>query len=65
MARSTQNDPQRQSAPEVERVLHDRAEIAGLRVNPIDRSIGSCTAHSEPRLPSERLLAGHERSRLG
>jgi hypothetical protein len=38
MARSTQNDPKRQSAPEVERALHDRAEIEGLRENPIDRS---------------------------
>jgi hypothetical protein len=38
MARSTQKDPRRQSAPEVESALHDRAEIEGFKENPIGRS---------------------------
>jgi hypothetical protein len=38
MARSTQNDPQRQSAPELERALHDRAEIEAFNENPIGGS---------------------------
>lgn len=37
MARSTQNDPQRQSTPDLESALHDRAEIEAFKENPIDR----------------------------
>jgi hypothetical protein len=38
MARSTQNDPRRESTPDVERALNDRAEIEGFKENPIGRS---------------------------
>jgi hypothetical protein len=38
MARSRQNDPRRESTPDAERVLDDRAEIDGLKENPIGRS---------------------------
>ena len=41
MARSTQLDPQRQSAPEVESTLHDRTELEGLKESPNGRSGGA------------------------
>lgn len=38
MARSRQNDPRRESTPDVETALHDRAEIEGFNENPIGQS---------------------------
>ena len=39
MARSNQNDPERQLAPEVESALHDRAEIVQPQDRPFGRSV--------------------------
>lgn len=39
MARSNQNDPERQLAPEVESALHDRAEIVVPQDRPFGRSV--------------------------
>jgi len=39
MARSNQNDPERQLAPEVERALHDRVEIVQPQDRPFGRSV--------------------------
>jgi hypothetical protein len=39
MARSTQNDPERELAPEVESTLHDRAEIVESQDRPFGRSV--------------------------
>jgi hypothetical protein len=39
MARSNQNGPERQSAPEVETTPHDRAEIVQPQDRPFGRSI--------------------------
>jgi hypothetical protein len=39
MARSTQKDPERQLAPEVESALHDRAEIVQPQDRPFGRSV--------------------------
>lgn len=38
MARSRQNDPRRESTPDVERALNDRAEMEEFKENPIGRS---------------------------
>jgi hypothetical protein len=39
MARSTQKDPERQSAPEVQSTLHDSAEIVQPQDRPFGRSV--------------------------
>jgi len=68
MARSNQNDPERQLAPEVESALHDRAEIVQPQDRPFGRSVAAketlnighaglrseCWAALTPRSPRKR-----------